>query len=342
MRLRRPAHGRGDRRDQRRARDHARGTGRLGRPLARLARRRLGGGPVRRRGRARGGSPAQGRSGVGRARRGDPRQTPTSRPSRALRPAFTADGTVTAGNASQISDGACAVVVMSDRKAERARAGAARARSRRTGCRPTGSRRCRRCRRSRSSGRCKKAGRRRVRPRACVEINEAFAAVAIHSARMLGVDEEIVNVNGGAVALGHPIGASGARIVLTLALEMRRRGVGLGAAAICGGGGQGDALVLRRAADAQSSAPSSDRRCSSCHHDLLGGLVPGVRLALDHDVEVAVSSRRLARGLPSSSAVRPSPGAVGQEHPERRAALLDGSPPWPSRPAPRRTGGPPG
>jgi acetyl-CoA C-acetyltransferase len=79
-----------------------------------------------------------------------------------------------------------------------------------------------------------------------VEINEAFAAVPIHSARMLGVDEEITNVNGGAVALGHPIGASGTRIVLALALEMRRRGVELGGAAICGGGGQGDALVLRR------------------------------------------------------------------------------------------------
>ena len=68
----------------------------------------------------------------------------------------------------------------------------------------------------------------------------------LHTARMLGVDEDLVNVNGGAVALGHPIGASGTRIVLTLALEMRRRGVDLGAAAICGGGGQGDALILRR------------------------------------------------------------------------------------------------
>ncbi len=79
-----------------------------------------------------------------------------------------------------------------------------------------------------------------------VEINEAFAAVPLHSARMLGVSEDIVNVNGGAVALGHPVGASGARIVLTLAHEMRRRGVDLGGAAICGGGGQGDALILRR------------------------------------------------------------------------------------------------
>jgi acetyl-CoA C-acetyltransferase len=80
-----------------------------------------------------------------------------------------------------------------------------------------------------------------------IEINEAFAAVPIHAARMLGVDEAIVNVNGGAVALGHPIGASGARIVLTLGHELRRRGAGLGGAAICGGGGQGDALIIRRA-----------------------------------------------------------------------------------------------
>jgi acetyl-CoA C-acetyltransferase len=78
-----------------------------------------------------------------------------------------------------------------------------------------------------------------------VEINEAFAAVAVHASAMLGVPEELVNVNGGAVALGHPIGASGARLALTLALEMRRRGVELGGAAICGGGGQGDALILR-------------------------------------------------------------------------------------------------
>ncbi len=81
-----------------------------------------------------------------------------------------------------------------------------------------------------------------------VEINEAFAAVAVNSTRMLGVSEEIVNVNGGAVALGHPIGASGTRIVLTLAYEMTRRGVDVGGAAICGGGGQGDALIIRRAA----------------------------------------------------------------------------------------------
>ena len=80
-----------------------------------------------------------------------------------------------------------------------------------------------------------------------LEINEAFAGVAVHATRMLGVDEAIVNPNGGAVALGHPIGASGARIVLTAALEMRRRDAELAAAAICGGGGQGDALIVRRA-----------------------------------------------------------------------------------------------
>jgi acetyl-CoA C-acetyltransferase len=78
-----------------------------------------------------------------------------------------------------------------------------------------------------------------------VEINEAFASVAIHSTRLLGIDPEKVNVNGGAIALGHPIGASGARLALALAYELKRRGGGLGAAALCGGGGQGDALLLR-------------------------------------------------------------------------------------------------
>jgi acetyl-CoA C-acetyltransferase len=78
-----------------------------------------------------------------------------------------------------------------------------------------------------------------------IEINEAFAAVAIQSMRDLGVGQDIVNVNGGAIALGHPIGMSGARIALHLIYELRRRGGGLGAAALCGGGGQGDALLLR-------------------------------------------------------------------------------------------------
>ena len=78
-----------------------------------------------------------------------------------------------------------------------------------------------------------------------IEINEAFAAVAVQSMRDLGAGPERVNVNGGAIALGHPLGASGARIALTLAYELRRRGGGLGAAGLCGGGGQGSALLLR-------------------------------------------------------------------------------------------------
>ncbi|CAM5409674.1 putative acetyl-CoA acetyltransferase OS=Streptomyces sp. ACT-1 OX=1609288 GN=SACT1_2387 PE=3 SV=1 [Streptomyces griseus subsp. griseus] len=78
-----------------------------------------------------------------------------------------------------------------------------------------------------------------------IEINEAFAAVAVQSMKDLGVTSEKVNVNGGAIALGHPIGMSGARIVLHLALELKRRGGGTGAAALCGGGGQGDALIIR-------------------------------------------------------------------------------------------------
>ncbi len=78
-----------------------------------------------------------------------------------------------------------------------------------------------------------------------VEINEAFAAVGIASTRELGISEDVVNVNGGAIALGHPIGMSGARLALHLALELKRRGGGVGAAALCGGGGQGDALILR-------------------------------------------------------------------------------------------------
>ena len=161
-----------------------------------------------------------------------------------LRPAFRADGTITAGNASQISDGACAVVVMSGERAQE------------VGVTPLAEI----VSYGMSADRypslhtvpaialeraLKKSGL-AASDLGLVEINEAFAAVPIHSARMLGVEDDIVNVNGGAVALGHPIGASGARIVLTLVMEMRRRGVDLGGAAICGGGGQGDALVLRR------------------------------------------------------------------------------------------------
>lgn len=163
----------------------------------------------------------------------------------ALRPAFKDGGTITAGNASQVSDGACAVVVASREKADE------------LGLTPLAEI----VSHGMSAGRfpylhtvpaialqnaLKKAGL-DVHDLGLVEVNEAFAAVSLNVTRVLGVGEEIVNVNGGAVALGHPIGASGARIVLTLAHEMRRRGVDLGGATICGGGGQGDALVIRRA-----------------------------------------------------------------------------------------------
>jgi acetyl-CoA C-acetyltransferase len=160
-----------------------------------------------------------------------------------LRPAFDRDGTITAGSSSQISDGACAVVVMSRAKADElglewlAEIGAhgvvagpdstlqsQPAAAIRAGCAKDG-----------------------VEPADLdlVEINEAFAAVGIASTRELGLDEDRVNVNGGAIAVGHPIGMSGARLVLHLALELQRRGGGTGAAALCGGGGQGDALILR-------------------------------------------------------------------------------------------------
>ncbi len=161
-----------------------------------------------------------------------------------LKPAFSPEGTVTAGNASQISDGAAAVVVMS---ADRAAAlgllplaeivayGMSADHYPRLHTVP-----------ALAIQRALKRAGLDAHDLDLVEINEAFAAVPLHSTRMLGLDEDIVNVNGGAVALGHPIGASGARLVLTLALELRRRAAALGAAALCGGGGQGDALILRR------------------------------------------------------------------------------------------------
>jgi acetyl-CoA C-acetyltransferase len=163
-----------------------------------------------------------------------------------LPPAFSEEGTITAGNASQISDGAAAVVVTSPEKAEQ------------LGLQPLAEIVAHGMSAERFAylhtvpalalqNALKKAGL-DVHDLRLLEVNEAFAAVSLNVARILGFDEDLVNVNGGAVALGHPIGASGARIVLTLAHEMRRRGVDLGAATICGGGGQGDALVLRRVA----------------------------------------------------------------------------------------------
>ena len=160
-----------------------------------------------------------------------------------LRPSFSPDGTITAGNASQLSDGAAAVVVTS---AERAAADGlpvlASIVAYGTVAGPDPSLHSQPSRAIMDA--CERAG---VAPGDLdlVEINEAFAGVAEQSTRDLGLDESIVNVNGGANALGHPIGASGARLALTLAMELRRRGGGLGAAALCGGGGQGDALLLR-------------------------------------------------------------------------------------------------
>jgi acetyl-CoA C-acetyltransferase len=160
-----------------------------------------------------------------------------------LPPAFTPAGTITAGNASQLSDGAAALVVMS---ADRAEA---------LGVEPLAE--------ILAYGMCadrfaylhtvpaialekalKKAG---MDPHdvGLLEINEAFASVALHATRMLGADQEIVNVNGGSVALGHALGSTGARMIVTLVHELRRRGVEHGAATLCGGGGQGDALLVR-------------------------------------------------------------------------------------------------
>ncbi|GAB3276677.1 acetyl-CoA C-acetyltransferase [Parasphingorhabdus pacifica] len=160
-----------------------------------------------------------------------------------LRPAFAPDGTITAGSASQISDGAAAVVVMSKAKAEELGLnylaeigghGVVAGPDASLHEQPSNA----------IKAACTKDG---VDPSTLdlVEINEAFAAVGIVSTRELGIDEEKVNVNGGAIALGHPIGMSGARLALHLGLELKRRGGGVGAAGLCGGGGQGDALIVR-------------------------------------------------------------------------------------------------
>jgi acetyl-CoA C-acetyltransferase len=160
-----------------------------------------------------------------------------------LKPAFAANGTITAGTASQISDGACAVVLMSADAA--AAAGAtvlAEVGAHGVVAGPDNSLHSQPSRAIQSA--LTKAGL-TVDDLDLIEINEAFAAVAIQSMRDLGVDPDKVNVDGGAIAIGHPLGASGARIALHLVYELRRRGGGFGAAALCGGGGQGDALLLR-------------------------------------------------------------------------------------------------
>src|SRR5699024_8206566 len=161
----------------------------------------------------------------------------------ALRPAFAADGTITAGTASQISDGAAAVVVASEAKAEELGiAPLAEVGSHGVVAGPDASLHEQPANAIEAA--LAKSGQ-DVSSLDLVEINEAFAAVGIVSTRQLGLSPDVVNVNGGAIALGHPIGASGARLAVHTAYELRRRGGGLGAAALCGGGGQGDALLLR-------------------------------------------------------------------------------------------------
>lgn len=162
----------------------------------------------------------------------------------ALKPAFDKDGTITAGNASQLSDAGSALVLMSKKAAER------------RGVKPLGEfvsygmvagpdNASLLHQPSRSIMHALDRGKLSIKDVNLFEINEAFAAVGIASMRELGITDDIVNVNGGAIALGHPIGMSGNRLALTLLHELRRRGGGLGAAALCGGGGQGDALIVR-------------------------------------------------------------------------------------------------
>jgi acetyl-CoA C-acetyltransferase len=160
-----------------------------------------------------------------------------------LRPAFSKDGTITAGNASQISDGGAAVIMTSRAKAEE------------LGTTPlaeligygmvAGPDPSLLTQPSRAIKRALEGGDMTVSDVDLFELNEAFAAVGLASMRDLGISDDVVNVNGGAIALGHPVGMSGTRVVMTLINELRRRGGGVGAAALCGGGGQGDAAVLR-------------------------------------------------------------------------------------------------
>jgi acetyl-CoA C-acetyltransferase len=160
-----------------------------------------------------------------------------------LRPSFTANGTITAGNASPINDGAAAVVVMSKAKAielgvdylaEIGAHGSVAGPDNSLQSQPANAIKAALMKADLSTT-----------DLSVVELNEAFASVGIQSTKELGIDPANVNPNGGAIALGHPIGASGARLALTLAHELKLRGGGLGAAALCGGGGQGDALLLR-------------------------------------------------------------------------------------------------
>src|SRR4029079_11180893 len=159
-----------------------------------------------------------------------------------LRPAFTKEGTITAGNASQISDGGAAVIVMSREEADKrglevlatiVAHGMVAGPDASLHEQPANA-----IRAALAKADIKESD------LVSVELNEAFAAVGVVSGRALNVDPEAINPHGGAIALGHPIGMSGARLVLTLALQLKDLGGGVGAAALCGGGGQGDALLL--------------------------------------------------------------------------------------------------
>jgi acetyl-CoA C-acetyltransferase len=187
-----------------------------------------------------------------RQRKGDPiefaedegiRANTTAESLAGLKPAFSSDGTITAGSSSQISDGAAAVVVMNKQKAEElGLSWLVQIGAHGVVAGPDSTLQ------SQPANAIKKAVARAgisVEQLDVIEINEAFSAVALASTRELGVDPEKVNVNGGAIAVGHPIGMSGARITLHAALELARRGAGYGVAALCGAGGQGDALILR-------------------------------------------------------------------------------------------------
>jgi acetyl-CoA C-acetyltransferase len=160
-----------------------------------------------------------------------------------LRPAFRPDGTITAGSASPISDGAAAVVVMSKAKAEQlGLSWLAEIGAHGVVAGPDSTLQSQPANAIRAAVAKEGIG---VEDLDLIEINEAFAAVGLASMAELGISEDRVNVNGGAIAVGHPIGMSGARITLHLAMELKRRGGGIGVAALCGGGGQGDALIVR-------------------------------------------------------------------------------------------------
>ncbi len=186
-------------------------------------------------------------------RKGDPLMVTTDEGVRAsttmetlgsMKPAFTKDGTITAANASQISDGGSAVIVMSE-KAVKARGVSPLGQFVSYGMVAGPDNASLLLQPSLAIRKALARAGKQVSDLSLFEINEAFATVGVASMADLGITDEIVNVNGGAIALGHPIGMSGNRVALTLLHELRRRGGGMGAAALCGGGGQGDAIILR-------------------------------------------------------------------------------------------------